>query len=158
MEGGVSLIVTPNYNPAAWEGATAVTGSDFTTTSTALVDITGLVSPTLVNAATYEIAVVGMVKSSSNAGLTLGVHGGGSGSAATCFVQVVFVQSRISIVAIDTASTAISTSSNQGTIILKGFVTTRDAGTATISVQVAKVTSQTATVYIGTTLYWRRVA
>lgn len=151
-------IVTPEYGVAAWTGVVWQSGSNFTTTSTSLVDVTGLITPTLANSTTYEIEVEGSAQSSSAAGLKFGIHGGGSGSAATCFCVGQSAAVVFSLPAIDTANNnALLTGTTQQVIRVRGFVTTRSTGTATISFQVQKQTSGTATVFQRTQLKWRAI-
>lgn len=141
-----------------------VTSSDFTTTSLTLVDITGLVSGTLSNSTKYEFeTVLLLLNAADSTGIKLGVHGGGTGSAATCFANVLANGSSAtncsaaSMNAVDTLSSAFTTySGGQGIVIMKGFFTSMSTGTATISMQAAKVTSNTATIRVGSVLRIRK--
>ncbi len=140
-----------------------VSGSNATTTGQTLVDITGLVSDTLLNSTTYEIEVVLRVATSSGTdGTEYGVHGGGTGSAATIDAiltgtTTTGLATSQTIAAIDTASTAmLTTASLLGCIIIKGFVTTRSTGTATITIQHLKVVSGTSSVQIGSVFKYRK--
>ncbi len=140
-----------------------VSGSDVTTTGQSLVDITGLVSDTLFNSTMYEIEVVLLATTSADTtGTEYGLHGGGTGTAATCNAILTGTTtsaagSSQTINAIDTASTAmLTTSASTGTIIIKGWVTTMSTGTATISIQHLKATSGTSTVKIGSIFKYRK--
>ncbi len=140
-----------------------VSGSNATTTGQTLVDITGLVSDTLLNSTTYEIEVVMRVATSSGTdGTEYGVHGGGTGSAATIDAiltgtTTTGLATSQTFAAIDTASSAmLTTTSLLGCMIIKGFVTTRSTGTATITIQHLKVVSGTSAVQIGSVFKYRK--
>ncbi len=140
-----------------------VSGSNATTTGQTLVDITGLVSDTLLNSTTYEIeAVLRVATSSGTDGTEYGVHGGGTGSAATIDAiltgtTTTGLATAQTIAAIDTASTAmLTTTSLLGCMIIKGFVTTRSTGTATITIQHLKVVSGTSAVTVGSVFKYRK--
>lgn len=134
-----------------------VTGSDATTTGQSLVDITGMVSGTLSASTQYEVEIVIRAASSSAAGISVGIHVGGTGSPTVALIGTTNSSSTaagasIAINGVDTASTAgLVYASSAGAIVLKGFVTT-GTGTATISVQHLKVTSGTSTIKVGSVL------
>ncbi len=139
-----------------------VVTSAATTTGQSLVDITGLVSGTLTNSATYEIeAVLNVTNSADTNGQEFGIGAGGTGSAAVVNVILTGTTTTTAataqtINAVATASSAMnSTSAATGTIIIKGFVTTRSTGTATISVTHLKPTSGTSSVNVGSVLRYR---
>jgi hypothetical protein len=158
-------------NGTVWTSATnkggwtefRVTGSDATTTGQTLVDITGLASGTLTNSTKYEIeAVLDVTTSAVTTGTEYGIGAGGTGGAAV--VSVMLTGNTTGTTAsteglsttASTASTArLLTSAQSGTMILKGFVTTRGSGAATISIQHLKVTSGTSTVKIGSVFRYR---
>ncbi len=147
---------------AAWT-IKKVTGSNATTTGQALVDITGLLTDTLLNSTLYEIKVVLLVGTSSGTdGTEYGLHGGGTGTAASCNALLSGTSSSATAAslqtlnAIDTASSAMLTATSiDGTIVIKGWVVTRSTGTATISIQHLKVVSGTSTVKIGSIFKYR---
>lgn len=127
--------------------------SDATTTGQSLVDITGLVSGTLTNSTKYEVEFfLDCTTSSVTTGTEYGIGAGGSGGAAV--VNVLFSGTTTSAAAamqtINAAATAttamLTTSGSSGVMYGHGFVTTRGAGTATISITHLKVTSGTSTV------------
>lgn len=141
-----------------------VSGSNATTTGQVLVDITGLVTGTLSNAALYEIEAVLLVNTSAvTTGTQYAIFGGGSGGVATCNAICdgalgATTSASVGMNAIATATTAfLTTASQQGIVRIRGFVTTRGTGTATISLQHLKVTSGTSTVLIGSVLRIRKV-
>lgn len=139
-----------------------VSGSDFTTTSTSLVDITGLVTGTLSTATLYEFECVIYANSTSTAGLAVGVQqsGGGSGqigvwsgSATSATATGVVIASN----ALNQAGAACVLVNGDGSIQMKGFIKTGSTGSPTISIKMLKTTSGTAKAYIGSKL-WYRVA
>jgi hypothetical protein len=158
-------------NGTVWTSATnkggwtefRVTGSDATTTGQTLVDITGLASGTLTNSTKYEIeAVLDVTTSAVTTGTEYGIGAGGTGGAAVVSVILTGTSTGTSATSeglsttAGTASTArLLTSGQSGTIMLKGFVTTRGSGTATISIQHLKVTSGTSTVKVGSVFRYR---
>lgn len=157
---GTTWVSTDN---GGWDGSVSVQTSDATTTGQTLVDATGLVTTTLLNSTLYEIEVVlGVSTSSGTAGTAYGIHGGGTGSAAT--MNVIFNATNGAttgvtgtINTIDTATAAVLTAASiSGTVRISGFVTTMSTGTATISIQHLKVTSGTSTVKKGSILRWRK--
>jgi Repeat of unknown function (DUF5907) len=150
-----SLTAQP-LNNGGWN-VYRVSGSDATTTGTTLVDITGLVSGTLSNSTLYEIeAVLSVSTSAVTTGCRYAIFGGGTGSAAT--VNALFTgtttvaaagSETINTIGTQTATAYLTTSASSGTVVIRGFVTTRSTGTATISLQHLKVTSGTSTVKVG---------
>jgi hypothetical protein len=153
---------TSAANNGGWT-TVRVSGSDATTTGQTLVDITGLASGTLTNSTKYEIeAVLDVSTSAVTTGTEYGIGAGGTGGAAVVSVILTGTTTGTSAsseglsTTAGTASTArLLTSGQSGTIMLKGFVTTRGSGTATISVQHLKVTSGTSTVKIGSVFRYR---
>lgn len=158
-----SLSGLPGYanNTGGWT-VLRVQTSDATTTGQSLIDITGLASGTLSNSTMYEIEVVLQITTSAvTTGQEFGIATGGSGTASV--VNAILTGTTTSAAAgsetINTASTATTayntTSGATGTIIIKGYVTTRGSGTATISIQHLKVTSGTSTVKVGSMFKYR---
>jgi hypothetical protein len=153
---------TSAANNGGWT-TVRVSGSDATTTGQTLVDITGLASGTLTNSTKYEIeAVLDVSTSAVTTGTEYGIGAGGTGGAAVVSVILTGTTTGTSAsseglsTTAGTASTArLLTSGQSGTIMLKGFVTTRGSGTATISVQHLKVTSGTSTVKVGSVFRYR---
>lgn len=139
-----------------------VTGSDFTTTNTgaSLIDITGLVTGTLVNSAWYEFEFnIGLLNGADANGMKIAIHGAGTGTAAAVFSTVVANTSAvasantIAINAVDTATIAIVTySSGEGQVTGKGRFRAASASIATMSLQLVKVTGNTATCRVGSVL------
>lgn len=157
--------LAPNGSAAALTNNTGgwttlrVSGSNATTTGQTLVDITGLVSGTLSNATMYEIeAVLSVTTSNVTTGITYGISAGGTGGAAVVNAVVTGTTTAVAATSttINTASTKtaafVTASGISGTIVIRGFVTTRGSGTATIGLLQSKETSGTATVLIGSVL------
>jgi hypothetical protein len=137
-----------------------VSGADFTTTSTSLVDITGLVTATLSTATTYEFECVLTVNSSSTAGMAVGVQQSGTGSGQTGVWSGTATNAAATGLAIgsntlNTAGAACVLVNGDGTITIRGFIKTGSSGSPTISMKVLKTTSGTATVRIGSVLRYR---
>jgi hypothetical protein len=133
-----------------------VTGSNATTTGQVLVDITGLTSGTLSNSTVYEFEFRSAMLASTSAGFEIGIHGGGTGAAATVSANGLSANTGINVVSIDTASTVLGAGTTLIPVTLVGFITTRGTGTATISIQFLKVTSGTATCNIGSVFRYRQ--
>jgi hypothetical protein len=126
-----------------------VSGSDFTTSSTTLVDITGL-SVALVSGGTYEFeAVLTAGPGADTNGVQVGVQYSSTGSIeaglhAKAASATAFAAGRIT--AFNTASATLEGSANASLPVwIKGIVVTTGAGNLTI--QCLKPTSGTATVY-----------
>ena len=126
-----------------------VSGSDFTTSSTTLVDITGL-SVALVSGGTYEFeAVLTAGTGADTNGVQVGVQYSSTGSIeaglhANAATATAFTAGRIT--AFNTASATLEGSANANLPVwIKGIVVTTGAGNLTI--QCLKPTSGTATVY-----------
>lgn len=139
-----------------------VSGSAATNGTTSLADITGLVSNTLTNSTKYEIEVViDATVSAVTTGITYSIATGGTGGASVVNVLVTGTSTTnagafYTIATAGAATSAFVTSSGaNGLIKMTGFVTTRGSGTATISVQMAKPTSGTATAQVGSVLRYR---
>lgn len=140
-----------------------VTGSD-ATAAQSLTDITGLVSGTLSNSAQYEIEATLILTTADSNGTKLALHGGGTGSAATCAAVVTATSnsaaaaSAFTITTIDSGlpSTGIVVLTGTGVARITGFVTTRSTGTATISIQHAHVTSGNSTCKVGSMMRIRK--
>jgi hypothetical protein len=150
---------TSAANNGGWT-VNRVTGSDFTTTSTTLTDITGLVSVALTTATLYEFEATLYVNSSTTAGITIGIQQSGTGSGQIgvftgTATNAAATGLAIGSNALNTASAACVLVAGDGTITIKGFIKTGSAGTPSISIKVAKVATGTAKVYIGSKLQYR---
>ena len=139
-----------------------VSGSNFTTTNLTLTDITGLITGTLANSTTYEIEVcLYLINAADTTGIKIGWHAGGSGTAASGALVGVATAATTNAISgfgcpVDTLSAAMdSVTSGSGVFRGGGLVVTPSAGTATLSIQVAKVTSNTATVKTGSVFRYR---
>jgi hypothetical protein len=137
-----------------------VTGSNFTTSSTALVDITGLVSATLAVATLYEFEAILYVNSSSTAGMQFAVQQTGTGSGQIGVFNGIATSAATTAVAI--GQTTLNGPSAQcilvagdGVVQLRGFIKTGSAGSPVISIRTNKVTSGTTTVYINSIFRFR---
>lgn len=156
---GITDAVASTANQGGWTSL-RVSGSDFTTTSTSLVDITGLVTGTLSTATLYEFECVLYVNSTTTAGVAVGVQQSGtgsgqigvwSGSATNAAATGLAIGSN----ALNTSGAACVLVNGDGQITIKGFIKTGSTGTPTISMKIDKVTSGTAKVYIGSVLRYR---
>lgn len=144
-----SLTAVPNQT-GGWTEL-FVTGSDFTTSADALLhDITGLVSGTLTNSGRYEFQAT-LLLQNPNAdanGLKIGIHGAGTGTAATVNSIIVLngasatAGNAVALNAVDTATAAFLTyNTSTGIFWITGFFTATSTGTATFSLQLARVTT-----------------
>jgi hypothetical protein len=147
---------TSSANNGGWT-VVRVSGSDFTTTNSALTDVTGLVTGTLSTATLYEFEASLYVNSSTTAGMTVGVDQTGTGSGQIGVFSGTATSGAATGVAIgsnslNTASAACVLVNGDGVINIKGLVKTGSSGTPTIKIKVGKVTSGTAKVYINSPL------
>jgi hypothetical protein len=150
---------TSTTNKGGWTEL-HVAGSDFTTTSTSLVDVTGLISGTLATATLYEFEAVLYVNSTSTAGMAVGVQQSGTGSGqigtfAGTATSGAATGAAIASNALNTASAPCVLVNGDGSITINGHIKTGSSGTPTISCKVLKTTSGTAKVYIGSVLRFR---
>lgn len=141
-----------------------VTGSDFTTTNLTATAITGLTSGTLSNAVWYEFEVVLRMLNAADAnGMKWGITGNGTGTASQVFCSYV-VNSTGTAAAAAAAMNGVATlssafmaySGGEGILTGKGFFLSRSTGTATMEIDVAKVTGNTATVRVASVLRIRK--
>jgi hypothetical protein len=141
-----------------------VTGTDFTTTNLTATAITGMTSGTLTNAAWYEFQIVlRCLNAADSAGMKFAITGVGTGTASQVFCTFL-VNSGTNATAIGASLNAIATlsgafvtySSGEGILTAQGFFLSRSTGTATMEVDIAKVTSNTATVRVGSVLRIRK--
>lgn len=140
-----------------------VSGSNATTTGQTLVDVTGLTSGTLTNSVKYEFeAILDVTTSAVTTGCQYGVFCGGSGGAGviSAILEGTTTGTTGSVEVFNTtpataSSARLLTSGQSGTIVMRGFITTRGSGTATISIQHLKVTSGTSTVKTGSVFRYR---
>lgn len=150
----VALTTRGNYT------SFSVSGSNATTTGQSLVDITGLTSGTLSNSTTYEVeAMLYVTTSAVTTGTQYAVFANGSGGAAVYEVLLIGTTTTNAVTQVTQSSatqqgTFLTTSGSSGIVWIKGIVTTRGSGTATISIQHLKVTSGTSTVNIGS---WMKI-
>jgi hypothetical protein len=135
-----------------------VTSSDFTTTSTSLVDITGLVTGTLSVSTKYEFEFnLDVTHDTDAAGIKMAVHGAGTGSPTVFSVFTVngggtTTGSSVAVNAVDTATAALLNYANShGVVTGRGFFTS-GTGTPTMSLQTLAVTAGTVTVKKGSIL------
>ncbi len=140
--------------PAGGGATVKVSGSDFTTTSLSLVAVTGMTSATLSINSLYEVDIMLRVQSTSTAGLKVGLltttgsaklaswllSGDTGGTGTSAFSTANFGTAFASSLAV--------TANTDDFVWVKGIIMT-DASATTIQTAVLKVTSGTATVYIG---------
>lgn len=145
-----------------------VSGSDFTTTSTSLVDITGLITSTLSLSTKYEFEATLICGTSVSVN---GIRFGTNVTVAPTFVYTQFFGSTNSASNINgqlaTGTDAnnvtsggvafLQTSAQQGLVYIKGVFETEGSGSPVFSLRVLKVTSGTATVFIGSKLKIRPI-
>jgi hypothetical protein len=156
---GRTTSITTATNTGGWT-VTKVSGSDFTTTGQALVDITGLVTPTLTTSTLYEFeATLQVTTSAVITGLQFGVNCTGTGATS----QAVYTGTLAATTAAVSGSTALNTaaatafvitSGGSGVISIKG-VFNSGTGTPVFSIKGLKVTSGTLTVKVGSVLKYR---
>jgi hypothetical protein len=161
--GNIATSDGTNWTSAANQGgwtSLRVSGSNFTTSSTSLVDITGLVTGTLSTATLYEFECTLYVNSSSTAGMAVGVQqsGGGtgqigvwSGAATSATATGIVIASN----ALNQAGAPCVLVNGDGSITIKGYIKTGSSGSPAISMKALKTTSGTATVYVGSVLRYR---
>jgi hypothetical protein len=137
-----------------------VASSDFTTTSTTLVDVTGM-SVALAANSTYLVAASISFRSTTTAGAKFALQYSVAGGAVEAGMLSqgatgTLVSSRISALASASAAVALTADTDM-TAIITGRVTT-GANAGNLTVQGLKVTSGTLTVYIGSVLSVTKVA
>jgi len=136
-----------------------VTGSNFVTSSTSLVDVTGLTAALVANAV-YQFTAILSINSSTVAGMTAGVQFSAAGAAVEAQAQGTLAAGgaqAVRVSALNTATAAFDTAGTDGGIEINGILTTGvNAGNLTI--RVAKVTSGNATVFQQSYLSVQRVA
>jgi len=157
---------TPTGIIGGWDNVLKVSGSDVTTTGQTLVDITGLVTPTLTVSTLYEIEVILIVSTSAVAtGTEYGINCTGTGTAQgilymgpTTVTASVQVLNETGTNGNNVAATPafLTTASEIGVIKIWGYVST-GTGSPTIAIRHLKVTSGTSTVKIGSSFKYRKL-
>lgn len=141
-----------NYHLSDIRSYAMVTGSDFTTTSTTVVDITGLTLPLLASS-TYEFQMNIVLKSSTAAGLKVNIMASAAISAIEgqdeCGNYTVGVYNIVDgIIALPYLSaTHLSGVDYTGIQRITGIITT--SGACNLVAQLQKITSGTATCFVG---------
>jgi hypothetical protein len=142
-----------------------VTGSDFTTSSATAVDIPGLLTGTLAGATLYEFEFLLFgICAAGTAGAKIAFHDGGSGggNSIVCHAYMqassAFANAAAGVNAFDTlANTAFWIAAATELVGFgKGFYKS-SATSPTLSLQIAKVTSSSVTVHVGSMLKIRPV-
>jgi hypothetical protein len=152
---GTNLSMSGSTLNAASGGGTTVrvTGSNFTTSSTSLVDITGLTFAASANSV-YGFSVYLGGQSSSTAGVQVNIHYNAAGATGSMTINghTTSVAATGTFQILDTTTTNFWTTAttNLGIWCVGTIVTGANAGT--ISVQIKKNTSGSATVLIGSSL------
>jgi hypothetical protein len=160
IQGTPSLTSVP-INTGGWT-IFAVTGSDFTTSTTGLEDVTGLTTTALSNSTKYRFQLeldITWAAGNTN-GTQVAINYGGTGTAATvnCLMTATNTGATNAAVqtlnTINTASNAVCTfnTTNVGTITLNGSFVSSSTGTATLVVRVQHPTAGTTTVKVGSEL------
>lgn len=139
-----------------------VTGSNATTSSTSLVDITGL-SIALAANCVYEIEVCLLTGTSAvTTGTKYGVNYSAAGAAVFAgyngtTTDTSNVTNRMTALNTGTSTFMTTSASTNGSFLLKGIVTT-GANTGNVTAQHLKVTSGTSTVFIGSYMKITRIS
>jgi hypothetical protein len=150
---------TSTTNTGGWT-VLKVAGSDVTTTGQALVDITGLVTPTLTVSTLYEFEAVLFISSSAVlTGCQYGINCTGTGATGYALYTGTLAAGTASTsgtTALNTAETVAFdvVSSGIGVITIKG-VFTSGTGSPVFSLKHLKTTSGTSTVKIGSVLRYK---
>jgi hypothetical protein len=149
---GGTVLYRDTYGPVA--------SSDFTTTSTTLVDVTGM-SVALAANSTYIVTAQVSFKSSSGAGGKFALQYSAAGGAVEAGMisqgaTGTLVNSRISALASASAAVGLTADADMNAVIVGRVTTGANAGNLTV--QGLKVTSGTLTVYIGSSLSVTKVA
>lgn len=149
-------------NTGGWD-MYRVSGTNVTTTSTTLVDITGLVTTTLSLNSNYEFeAIVAGATSASNTGIRYGVNVSGSpirvlacytGSTTSSAAADGFTNSNN----VECTRTFYTMPNMNGLVYIKGMFTTGSTGAPVFSIKHLKITSGTSTVYVGSVLKIRKI-
>jgi hypothetical protein len=148
---GTGAYSVPAYPASTWDAVAVITAANFTTTNLTATDITGLTFNTAINSV-YEIDCLLLVQSSTTAGLKVTAHHTGAGATLSAVGGNTLPGTGIYGLSLDTLSGAIiTTAATDGTIWMRGHIST-GANAGTFSIQVAKVTSGTATVKKGSVL------
>jgi hypothetical protein len=152
-----------DYEPASTTAK--VTGSDATTTGQVLTDVTGLTFTAAISSS-YEFEAVLQVATSA---VTTGVQYAVNITVSPTLISAVFigpttVASNINTMVVQgtnanakVTAAYLTTASETGVVIIKGFFTTAGSGTPVFSIQHLKVTSGTSTVKVGSVLRVRKV-
>lgn len=143
-----------------------VSGSDATTTGQTLVDVTGLVTPTLTASANYEIEAMLIVTTTAVAtGTEYGVNCTGTGTTqGIIYIGPTTVSGGVQVMAENgtnvnntaAAPAMLTTNSETGVVWIRGVVGT-GTGSPTIAIRHLKVTSGTSTVKIGSIMRYRKL-
>jgi hypothetical protein len=153
--GALRKVTVANFrSPGTPEQLGKVSGSDFTTTSTSLVDITGLTVACLANTL-YEVDAMCRLLTSADAnGMSFGLHYSGAGSPAVC-VLIFCTSSAVAVMgseakaAMDSASGPWMTfAGGVGMFLVRGWFLA-GSGAGNLTLRVLKATSGTATVRVG---------
>ncbi len=145
-----------------WDSTYTVSGSDFTTTSTTLVDITGLSFAALINSV-YEFESVLLCSTSADAnGIKFGVQYSAAGASVAATFMAAASNTGAAIAstnALNSAATAafLLTTSQIGSVTIKGHLTT-GVNTGNITIQCLHPVSGTSTIKIGSILKIKKVA
>jgi hypothetical protein len=140
-------------------GFARVAGTDFTTASLTLVDITGLTFATAASGVYAFRAMLSANGADAN-GLKVGVQHSGSGAAVEAVASGSLLATSAQaarISALNTLTVAFATSATDGGIVVEGILTV-GANAGNLTIQLAKVTSGTATVRINSFLDVKRIA
>lgn len=142
-----------------WDSVVQVAGADFTTTSTSLVDITGLTLPVVANSL-YEIEVVLRCQDSAANGYKIGMNYSAAGATMSMYYLGLSSGSvtQGGLVTLNSAGATLGATSavNQLVYVKAIFIIGVNAGNITMKIQSA--TAGTETVYIGSIMKIRKLA
>lgn len=143
-----------------WDSTVKVSSTNFSTSSTSLVDITGISFAASSNSL-YELEIVFRVQSSDSSGIKMGIQYSTAGATGaivyegTNNVGTVVTGGNTTLNTL--SSTFLIAATTDGIIFAKAIMVT-GANAGNITMQVAKVTSGTATVYIGSVMKIKKLA
>lgn len=158
--GSITIANTGTGGNGYWDSIISVSGSDFTTSSTTLVDVTGLTFAAA-SGVRYEVeCTLYGGGGASAAGVRTAIAFSGSNAASNTYFWTGPTSGTAATLACNALGTLTATShwtaANINTV-MKLYAVIDTTSTGNITVQAAKTTSGTATIYIGSNLKIRRL-
>lgn len=151
---GLFTILPTHY----WDEYDSVSGSDFSTGSATLVDVTGITFAAQANAL-YEVEVMLLGQSSTNDGISFAVTFSAAGATGDMFYSANSVAGT-TVVAVNTlgvGSGAIWAVASTDLLCFARATVKTSTNAGNIKVQAAKLTAGTLTIYIGSTMKVKRL-